>query len=179
MKRNFIKALETLTSRFEWTESQTGCKDSTKKQNDAILLALNNYYETIEKREEEMFAIYTKLLIQFRKRGYFIQCHGYSDYVLGWIHEANEDFLESEVEYRKQNGRPLVPSSLLSWIDLEANQRIVIRKAEADIEEFRKFKDNHQKQETVKKAYPHVNFTGSEPNKTQLIKFHSFKYEYN
>jgi hypothetical protein len=178
MKNRFIKALETLQERFVWSENN-GANEKTVKQNRQIYLALNEYFETMEKREMEWFEVYNRIHVQVKKRNYFIRLHGYSDFVIEWIEQANIDFLKSEIEYRRQHNRPLDSRSYLSWIDLLANERIVIKKADSDIEEFKKFNENVRTQATVKQAYPHINFAGTMPERNQLIKFHSYRYDLN
>jgi len=177
MKNNYIKALQRLQERFEWAEKK-GVSDRTKRENQIILKSLSDYFEQTEKRELDLFQAYSSILDKFRKRGYFIQMHAYSDYVLNWIDNANIDFLESEVEYRKRNRRPLMPDSLLSWIDLEANQRIVINKALADIQDYKTYNE-FKGRSSPQNDYSSIlkGHTVTEPNLSKQIKLHSFRYE--
>jgi hypothetical protein len=186
MKNNFIKALERLQDRFEWAE-KNGASERTVKENLIILHGLSEYFECMEKREADMRRAHNSLHERFRKRGLFIEMHGYSKYSINWIDEANIDFLESEVEYRLQNNRPM-RASFLSWVDLETNFRVVEKKALADIEAFNRYKEfktrsSHKAvysgtlKDMQETQYPYIKFEGMEPTISNQIKFHSFKYE--
>ena len=186
MKNNFIKAFELLQERFEWHE-KNGASQRTIRENLNILRGLSDYFENNENREMDLFRAYSSLLEKFQKRTFFIQMHGYSDYALNWIDNANVNFMESEVEYRRRNNLPMRCDEL-HWIDLEANQRIVIAKAENDIKAFKTYHDF--KARSVPKAdysiimndfrekhHPYINFEGTMPTLSKQIKFHSFRYE--
>lgn len=186
MKNNFIKALERLQDRFEWAE-KNGATERTVKENLIILHGLSEYFENMEKRVEDLTRIHNSLIEKFRKRGFFILMHGYSNYAINWVDDANIDFLESEVEFRLQNKMPM-KATFLSWLDLETNQRIVFKKAQADIEAFKTYLEFKSRSvsntayspllnDFQEKYHPHIKFDGNTPSLSKQVKYHSFKYE--